>query len=146
MAMENPTNRKQSPARRSRRSVLKVIGGGAIAPVVAGCTVLDARDDTRYSVEMTPGYRFNPGSITIPVGGTVAWRNLASTAHTTTTDASLVTDPDEIVLPEGAEPWNSDEILTGQVWDHTFTVPGTYVYACRLHQGNGMIGTIVVEE
>ena len=29
-------------------------------------------------------------------------------------------------------------------FSHTFKVPGTYRYYCTLHEGNGMVGEVIV--
>jgi plastocyanin len=34
----------------------------------------------------------------------------------------------------------------GETFEHTFTVPGTYVYVCVPHAGQGMIGRVIVNE
>lgn len=133
----------------SRRSLLR-LGGTSVATVMigalaAGCTLLDAIDDDRYSVTMTDGSRYEPTVLTVPVGATVVWRNLAERPHTATADPDLLDDPSRVSLPDGAEPWDSGDILTGEQWAYTFTRPGTYIYGCQYHQGDGMIGTVTVE-
>lgn len=117
----------------------------AAATLVAGCTVLEARNDDRYVVEMTIRSRYNPSGLTIAAGSTVVWRNMDESRHTVTTDPQFLDDPTRVLLPKGAEPWHSGEILAGEQWDYTFTVPGTYVYACQYHQADGMVATITVE-
>lgn len=134
----------------SRRELLRHGGRAAMAiaalPLVAGCTVLSATDDNRYVVIMTPGNRFSPAGMSIPVGATVVWRNMDVDPHTSTTRVDLLDDPDRVSLPEGADPWHSGDVLTGAQWSHTFTEPGTYLYACAHHQASGMIGTITVTD
>lgn len=134
----------------SRRAVLRqgarAAAALAVLPVVAGCTVLNATDDDRYVVIMTPGSRFNPAGLTIPVGATVVWRNMDVNPHTVTTRVDLLDDPSRVTVPEGAQTWHSGDVMTGEQWTHTFTLPGTYLYACAHHQASGMIGTITVED
>ncbi|MFC7135955.1 plastocyanin/azurin family copper-binding protein [Halobaculum litoreum] len=55
--------------------------------------------------------------------------------------------------PGGAEPFASYEgeqhfaiLPPGATFEHTFTVPGEYVYVCVPHAGQGMIGTVRVSE
>ena len=96
-------------------------------------------------VETTSTFSFSPASVTVPAGGTVEWRNTSITTHTVTADPSRLRDPEQVALPAGAEPFSSDEIRRGQVWRHTFTVPGTYRYACQPHHDIfGMTGTVEV--
>lgn len=49
-----------------------------------------------------------------------------------------------ITLPAGAEAWDSGDLYPGQSWSHTLTTPGVYVFGCRHHANQGMIGTITV--
>lgn len=98
-------------------------------------------------------HQFTPKSITIGVGEAVRWVNDTDEAHTITAE--------EKSLPEGAEYFSSgdapdedaaldslaDELIEpGEVYEWTFEQPGTYVYYCIPHRGEGMEGTIVVEE
>jgi plastocyanin len=133
----------------SRRSLLRrggqAVAGLAVVTAASGCTWLDATDDDRYMVEITNQARFEPSGLTVPVGATVVWRNMDDRPHTVTTDPDVLPDPTRVSLPDGAEPWDSGEISTGERWTYTFEVPGTYLYACRYHQADGMVGTITVE-
>lgn len=88
---------------------------------------------------------FSPATIRIRVGQTVQWRNTSPIGHTVTADPRLARNPANVELPEGAQPFHSGNIPAGQVWQRTFTVPGTYRYVCLPHERQGMIGTVVVE-
>lgn len=138
-------HRDSQPRRISRRALVKGASVAALAPAIAGCTWLDALEDERYTVEINDRSRFEPAGMTIPVGGTVVWRNEADHRHTVTTDGSVLDDPSRVSIPDGAETFDSGDLSAGQQWSHTFTVPGTYVYACSHHQAEGMIGTVTVE-
>lgn len=97
-------------------------------------------------VEMTDASRFQPASITIAVGDTVEWINLGRTAgHTVTADPDATSDPDLVRLPAGAESFDSGVMPIGSTHRHRFTVAGRYVYFCRQHADEGMIGEVVVE-
>ena len=89
--------------------------------------------------------RFEPAEITIRVGDKVVWRNTSDLVHTVTADPRITADASNVELPEGARPFNSAAIPAGQVFRHTFTVPGTYRYLCLPHAGQKMFGTVVVE-
>lgn len=115
-------------------------------PVLAGCEILAARDDERYTVDINENRRFEPASLTIPVGSTVIWDNKTETRHGVTTDASELEGAEEIVLPIGVWPFSSGDLFAGETWSLTFTVPGSYVYVCPFHHEHGMIGSVVVEE
>jgi plastocyanin len=133
-----------------RRSLFRRAGEiGLIAvagPVLAGCDVLAARDDDRYTVTITEGRRFEPASLTVPAGSTVVWENASTRPHAVSTDAARFEGDVWIVLPDGVEPFTSIDLVTGQTWIRNLTVPGTYVYACPYHAGEGMLGMIVVEQ
>ena len=96
-------------------------------------------------VEMTNGLSFSPAEITLPVGGTVEWQNTSFFTHTVTADPKRARDPAHVSLPPGAEPFDSGEIPAGEVFQRSFTTPGTYRYFCIPHEGQGMLGTIIVE-
>jgi plastocyanin len=95
-------------------------------------------------VKMTNEMKFDPAQITIKVGTTVRWENVASVVHTSTDDASKAPDPKDAALPSGAQPWDSGLLQPGQTFEHTFTVPGAYTYFCLPHASAGMIGQITV--
>ncbi len=97
------------------------------------------------TVEITSNLRFEPAEITIRVGDKVVWRNTSDLVHTVTADPRITADASNVELPEGARPFNSAAIPAGQVFRHTFTVPGTYRYLCLPHAGQKMFGTVVVE-
>ena len=54
-------------------------------------------------------------------------------------------DPASVLLPPGAQPFDSGDIPAGQVYRHTFTVPGEYRYFCIPHEDMGMVGTVIVQ-
>jgi len=101
--------------------------------------------DVAATVDMTPALTFEPAAITVRVGDKVAWRNRTLLTHTVTADPRITADASNIELPEGARPFNSAAIPAGQVFRHTFTVPGTYRYLCLPHAGQKMFGTVIVE-
>ncbi len=134
----------------NRRHFLRRLGAAsatcAVVPGLVACTMVAARDDNRFTVEMTENRRFEPASLTIPVGSIVVWDNTSQRRHAVTTDASDLGGAEAIALSPGVEPWGSGDMYVGDTWALTFTVPGDYVYVCPYHHESGMIGTIVVEE
>ena len=48
-------------------------------------------------------------------------------------------------LPERAEPFDSGSIDPGASFERRFTVPGTYKYFCKPHEGAKMYGWVRVE-
>jgi plastocyanin len=96
-------------------------------------------------VEMSNGFNFSPAQVTIPVGGTVEWRNVSFFAHTVTADPAKAAVAADVQLPQGAAAFSSAEIPAGETYRHTFDVPGRYRYICRPHEDDGMAGTILVQ-
>ena len=88
---------------------------------------------------------FEPATIHVKAGQTVAFRNNAVITHTVTADPAKASDPKDASLPAGASAFDSGDISPGEVYTHAFTVPGTYVYFCMHHESDGMVGTIVVD-
>lgn len=95
-------------------------------------------------VLMTDDLRYIPELLQIRAGETVRWRNSSNLIHTVTADPSIVRDPSMVALPTGAAPFDSGEMRSGDTFQHTFTVPGIYIYLCLPHDRMGMLGTIVV--
>ena len=97
------------------------------------------------TVTMTDSLRFEPSQVTVPLGSTVLWRNGATVMHTVTADPTKVGTASNVQLPAGAEPFESESLSQGQTFAQQLTVAGEYRYACRIHEGAGMVGTITVE-
>jgi plastocyanin len=93
--------------------------------------------------------KFVPEEVEISVGDTVRW-----TAESEGHNVSFKPEAhSKVELPEGAEPFATYEgnrsflvMEVGETFEHTFTVPGTYVYVCVPHAGQGMIGRVIVNE
>lgn len=132
-----------------RRRFLRRVGAigavGSAVPVLTGCQILAARDDDRYTVEITEGYHFEPAALTVPLGSTVVWDNKSNIRHAVTTDASDLEAAGTIELPRYVRPFDSGDLFPGDTWALTFTIPGSYVYVCPYHYERGMIGTVIVE-
>jgi len=80
-------------------------------------------------------FKLNPQELTIKVGDTVKWTNTDERKH------NLASIP-------GSGPGDELEIFAvmepGDVYSHTFKVPGEYPYFCFIH--NQMTGKITVEK
>jgi plastocyanin len=108
-------------------------------------TVPAAPQESDAVVKMTPERKFMPEKITIKVGQTVEWDNDdKAMPHEITTDSNLASDPSNVSIPEGAEPFDSRLITSGKSFRHQFTVPGLYRYACPPHENDGMLGEVTV--
>jgi len=98
---------------------------------------------------------FLPEEFETAVGSTVVWKNTSSRAHTVTAYGAGIPDEAEYFASGGFESesaartgWDDLKggIDTGETYEYTFEVPGTYQYFCIPHEGGGMVGQIVVSE
>jgi plastocyanin len=110
-----------------------------------GVPLQDKREPAAM-VKMTNQLRYEPAKVTIQSGETLEWQNISDLIHTVTADPSLAVNEKDVHLPEGAQPFNSGEIMPGRTYTHTFTVPGDYRYFCIPHELNGMIGEVIVKQ
>ena len=88
---------------------------------------------------------FQPETVHIRAGQSVEWRNTSVITHSVTDDGRLASKPQDAAYPTGAMPFRSGDIHAGDVFSAAFPVPGTYKYFCTHHEGDGMVGTVVVE-
>lgn len=96
-------------------------------------------------VTMTDMLVYEPATVTIKVGETVEWINGSFVVHTVTADKKEANFPKSVLLPDGADPFDSNNVLPDATYRHIFTVPGTYRYFCKPHESTGMIGEVIVE-
>jgi plastocyanin len=140
-----PPQTPREPRRYGRRSVLVRSAALLLTLPLAACgrpAMLQRGTDGRYTVDLTTDSRFDPGGLTIPRGSTVVFRNQATVPHTVTVDPEAITGTR---APEGVATWDSGDLLPGRMWSRQFDEPGEYVFGCRYHSGEGMIGTLIVE-
>ncbi len=91
------------------------------------------------------GEAYEPSKVTISLGQTVKWKNNTGDPHTVTVVPDKALVPADVALPKNAQPFDSGTIPAGMTFTHTFTVPGIYRYYCTLHEGNGMVGEVLVK-
>lgn len=91
------------------------------------------------------GEEYEPSKVTISAGQAVKWKNNTGDPHTVTVVPDKALVPADVALPKNAQPFDSGTIPTGMSFTHIFTVPGTYRYYCTLHEGNGMVGEVLVK-
>lgn len=90
---------------------------------------------------------FDPIGVHIAPGDTVRWVQVSGFHSITAYHPN--NDHHELRIPQSAQPWDSDILLTqaprpGSSFEHVFAVPGVYDYFCKPHEMNGMVGRIVV--
>ena len=131
----------RSPA---RRHFLRLIGGLLGAPaLLAACTA----ETRRFAVTIQgPNVAwYQPAALTIPQGATVVWVNRDIYPHTVTCNPTLAQEGGGVSqLPQGAAPWDSGDLYTGEQWAYTFTTPGPYLYYSRRDEVNHLLGLITV--
>jgi plastocyanin len=98
-----------------------------------------------FTVTIRRDITFEPAALVVPLGSTVVWHHMADSVHTVTADPAKSQRPARIHLPEDASPFDSGDLFSGQRWAHTFEVAGTYIYFCRYHEMDEMLGVITVE-
>ena len=89
--------------------------------------------------------RFSPAKVTIHKGQTVVWQNLSQQIHNVVDIPAQSPKAGVMTLPKGATTFDSGLMKYGQTFVQTFSVTGTYKYACSLHIPNGMLGEITVK-
>jgi plastocyanin len=93
-------------------------------------------------------FRFEPETVTVPVGTTVRWTTSGVAPHTVTSEGCMVAGYGPCLFDSGVRPdtWlrNGTPVTT---FEFTFEQPGAYPYLCRLHGqpgGLGQVGTVNV--
>lgn len=143
---------KHPAHRMTRRRLLQGVGltmvSLGVLPMLLACGNGSAHEsgDGNAVIEMNDQMQFMPANLTIRAGQIVTWRNAGTMVHTSTCDPAVAQRPEHAVLPDGAEPWDSGLIRTGESWSRRFDVPGDYIYFCTPHEAGGMIGSLTVEE
>ncbi|MGX9791754.1 cupredoxin domain-containing protein [Mycobacterium sp. MMS18-G62] len=89
---------------------------GADSPAPQGGTAVSISD-----------FKFNPATLTVPVGATVTWTNKDEEPHT-------------VAGKDGS--FHSPGMDTNGTYSFTFMTPGSYDYVCSIHPF--MTGTVVV--
>jgi plastocyanin len=133
---------------RTRLAAVTIVGVLAVALTACGSSTHTSSPTTGAVAATTPSsatsagtaaktakvdivnFSFKPAKVTIPVGGTVTWKQVDSVGHSvqsTSKPPSWTTSP--VMKP-------------GQTFSHTFSKAGTYPYICGVH--NYMMGTVVV--
>lgn len=136
------------PPALSRRAFL---GTAAAGTAIASATET-ATAQQPPTVELTDDLVFDPDSITVATGDTVAWENVGQVGHSVTAYEDRIPDDAAYFASGGFDAeggarnaYPEGEIAGGETFEHTFEVPGTYDYFCIPHEGAGMVGTVEVE-
>jgi amicyanin len=96
-------------------------------PASASATTADSPAPQGGTAVAITDFKFNPATLTVPVGSTVTWTNQDEEPHT-------------IAAKDGS--FHSPGMDTHGTYNFTFTTPGSYDYICSIHPF--MTGTVVV--
>lgn len=123
--------------------------GTSLVSSMAGCLEGPSFPDADVLAGPEGRLVFEPATLTISAGDTVAW-GFASSGHNI---CCRPEDNSEVEIPTSADPFASygrDESPTrtfvpqGETYEHTFDVKGRYVYVCIPHVSQGMRGRVHV--
>lgn len=95
-------------------------------------------------VTLSNDLHFSPTPIEVQVGQTVEWHNDSLLVHTVTLNVARAAKPEDVALPDAAEPFDSGVLLPHKVFRHRFEVTGRYRYYCVPHEATGMVGEVIV--
>lgn len=123
-----------------RRGFMTTVAAGAAATGVgAGVASAQEGDEKRVKITMHDDeYVMVPHGLYVEPGETVTFESDVGAPHSS--------EAYEDRIPEGAEKWDSGIMDTGETFEHTFEVEGTYDYFCAPHKVLGQVGRIVVGE
>lgn len=131
-----------------RRGMIAAVGSSLVSSV-AGCLKGPSFPDADVLAGPEGRFVFEPASLTISAGETVAW-GFASSGQNI---CCRPEDNSEVEIPASADPfatYGRDEspmqslVPQGEIYEHAFDVEGRYVYVCIPHVSQGMIGKIRV--
>jgi amicyanin len=96
-------------------------------PASASATTADSPAPQGGTAVAITDFKFNPVTLTVPVGTTVTWTNQDEEPHT-------------LAAKDGS--FHSPGMDTHGTYSYKFTTPGSYDYICSIHPF--MTGTVVV--
>jgi amicyanin len=106
---------------------MPAMSGMQSPPASASATTADAPAPQGGTAVTISDFKFNPATLTVPVGATVTWTNKDEEPHT-------------IAAKDGS--FHSPGVDANGTYSFTFTTPGSYDYICSIHPF--MTGTVVV--
>jgi len=108
-------------------SAVPAMSGMQSPPASASATTADSPASQGGTAVSITNFKFNPATLTVPVGATVTWTNQDEEPHT-------------VAGKDGS--FHSPGMDTHGTYSFTFTTPGSYDYICSIHPF--MTGTVVV--
>ena len=114
---------------------------GVVAVGLAGCTG-QSRED--YNIGMSSNAFLQPDGFEPQIGEPVTWRNTGGRTHTVTAYESAIPDEASFFASGGFEgtdaardAWlqrGGGAVASGETFEVTFEVPGSYDYFCAPHE------------
>jgi plastocyanin len=101
---------------------------GSTVPYTSGKKGSGSGQQTDVDVLIGDNF-FQPYEITVKAGTSVRWKDESRNYHTVTSDKG---------------DWGSGLLGEEEIYGHTFTVPGTYRYHCKIH-AKDMTGVVIVK-
>ena len=133
-----------------RRRLLRRGGAALALSSTAGCLGAGG-SGSPARVSMTDGFSYAPERIRVDRGTTVRWVNDGEVGHTVTAYGAGIPDRGGYFASGGFESERAARndprgglLGSGERYEHTFDVGGTYEYFCVPHESSGMTGTVVV--
>ncbi|HEY6575990.1 MAG TPA: cupredoxin domain-containing protein [Mycobacterium sp.] len=106
---------------------MPAMSGMQSPPASASATTADSPAPQGGTAVAITDFKFNPATLTVPVGSTVTWTNQDEEPHT-------------IAAKDGS--FHSPGMDTHGTYSFTFATPGEFDYICSIHPC--MVGTVVV--
>ncbi len=125
-----------------RRQFIGWLGTLFLTAGLGACAT--TREQTRLLVKIRPRNQLEPASLTVRPGTTVTWYNMGQWPQTVTCDPSATKDQSLVLLPKGAQAWDSGVLYPGQYWSYTFQTPGAYRFFSRMQVVSSLVGTVTV--
>ncbi|QCC60650.1 DUF5059 domain-containing protein [Natrinema thermotolerans] len=129
-------------------------GSGSETDLGGGPNVVEGvPDDADHVVDMQ-AVAFEPETLTVAQGDTVAWKHAAGEPHSVTAYEDRIPDDADYWASGGfdgedaaREGWENGKgaVQSGESYVHTFETTGEHEYVCVPHEKAGMVGTVVVE-
>jgi plastocyanin len=126
---------------------------GGETELSGGPNVGEGEPDADHVVDMT-AVAYEPETVEISQGDTVAWVHAGGEPHTVTAygdgipdDAGYWASGDFSSEQAAREGWENGEgaVQDGEYYERAFETTGTHEYVCIPHEAAGMVGEVVVE-
>lgn len=135
-----------------RRRFLRCAGASTVLslPALAGCggdgngTPTELGENAIGMYTEGSSWFFDPIGLHVEPDTTITWVNMSG-QHSTTAYEEGNSIASVTRIPDGADAWHSGTLTrSGETFEHTLEIEGTYDYFCVPHKSFGMVGRVVV--